>query len=56
MPVKPKLVWSLLKRVSWSRVSKAALRSRDRRTVDWLWSMALKQLFRVKSNADSVEW
>ena len=36
----PKSVYSLLRRVLWSMVSNAALRSSETRTVGWLWSAA----------------
>jgi hypothetical protein len=36
VPDIPKLVWRRFKRIEWSMVSKAALRSRETRIVDYL--------------------
>ena len=56
MPVIPKEVLSLFMRIGWSIVSKAALISRETRTVDKPWSMKWRMRSRFNNRAVSVEW
>ena len=48
--------WSLFRRMEWSIVPNAALRSRDTSTVDMPWSIEWEILSRVRSKAVSVEF
>ena len=52
----PKDVWSLLRRMLWSMMSKAELISSDTRSVELPWSMELRILSAVASNDVSMEW
>ena len=55
VPWMPNEDWSLFRRMEWSIVSNAALRSMNTSTVDMPWSIEWKILSRVRRKAVSVE-